>query len=48
VSPQSPESVCIDVMRKLVGTAVPDDDIAVLVVRRHPDARANAERSAPW
>ncbi|MDT7576450.1 MAG: hypothetical protein QOH17_2783 [Pseudonocardiales bacterium] len=46
VSPQSPESVCIDVMRKLVGTAVPDDDIAVLVVRRHPDAHANAERPA--
>jgi serine phosphatase RsbU (regulator of sigma subunit) len=46
VSPQSPELVCIDVMRKLVGTAVPDDDIAVLVVRRHPDAHANAERPA--
>jgi hypothetical protein len=39
VLPQAPESVCIEVMRKLVGTAVPDDDIAVLVVRRRPDAR---------
>ncbi len=44
VSPQAPESVCIDVMRRLVGNAVPDDDIAVLVVRRHPDAPAGGQR----
>ena len=46
VSLQAPETVCVDVMRRLVGTAVPDDDIAVLVVRRHPDAATGDQRPA--
>jgi phosphoserine phosphatase RsbU/P len=34
VTAHAPESVCIDVMRQLVGFATPKDDVAVLVVRR--------------
>lgn len=34
VLPLAPESVCVDVMRKLVGVETPLDDVAVLVVRR--------------
>jgi sigma-B regulation protein RsbU (phosphoserine phosphatase) len=33
VTAQAPETVCIDVMQKLVGSATPEDDVAVLVVR---------------
>lgn len=36
VRPRSAESVCVDVMRRLVGTTIPEDDVAVLVVRRLP------------
>jgi serine phosphatase RsbU (regulator of sigma subunit)/anti-sigma regulatory factor (Ser/Thr protein kinase) len=31
---QSPESVCVEVMQRLVGVETPMDDVAVLVVRR--------------
>jgi serine phosphatase RsbU (regulator of sigma subunit) len=31
---RAPESVCVEVMRKLVGVETPRDDVAVLVVRR--------------
>jgi serine phosphatase RsbU (regulator of sigma subunit) len=34
VRAQSPESVCIEVMQQLVGAAIPEDDVAVLVSRR--------------
>jgi phosphoserine phosphatase RsbU/P len=34
VTRQSPESVCVEVMRRLVGVDTPRDDVAVLVVRR--------------
>ena len=34
VLPHAPESVCVDVMGTLVGNATPDDDIALLVIRR--------------
>ena len=34
VTAQTPESVCVDVMRRLVAFATPEDDVAVLVVRR--------------
>ncbi len=34
VTPRAPESVCVDVMRRLVGTETPKDDVAVLVARR--------------
>jgi hypothetical protein len=34
VTAQAPESVCVDVMRRLVASATPEDDVAVLVVRR--------------
>ncbi len=34
VSPQPAESICVKVMGRLVGAAVPDDDIALLVLRR--------------
>ncbi len=34
VLPQAPESVCVAVMGTLVGNATPDDDIALLVIRR--------------
>jgi sigma-B regulation protein RsbU (phosphoserine phosphatase) len=34
VLPRAPEAVCVDVMGELVGHATPDDDIALLVVRR--------------
>jgi serine phosphatase RsbU (regulator of sigma subunit) len=36
VTPQPAESVCVDVMRRLVGPLKPEDDVAVLVVRRLP------------
>jgi serine phosphatase RsbU (regulator of sigma subunit) len=36
VVPQRAESVCVDVMRRLVGPGYPEDDVAVLVVRRLP------------
>lgn len=36
VVPQPAESVCVDVMRRLVGPDIPEDDVAVLVVRRLP------------
>jgi hypothetical protein len=34
VMAQSPESVCVEVMRRLVGFTKPQDDVAVLVARR--------------
>ena len=34
VTAHAPESVCVDVMRRLIGFATPKDDVAVLVVRR--------------
>lgn len=34
VTASAPESVCVDVMRGLVATATPEDDVAVLVARR--------------
>ena len=34
VTLQPPESVCIEVMQRLVGLETPRDDVAVLVVRR--------------
>ena len=34
VAPRSPETVCVDVMRRLVGVETPRDDVAVLVVQR--------------
>lgn len=34
VTPQAAETVCAEVMRKLIGIAIPEDDVAVLVVRR--------------
>ena len=36
VAPRSPESVCVDVMRRLVGVETPRDDVAVLVLQRLP------------
>jgi anti-sigma regulatory factor (Ser/Thr protein kinase) len=39
VLPQPAESVCIDVMRRLIGPSTPEDDVAVLVVRRLPASR---------
>ena len=36
VAPQPAELVCVDVMSKLVASDNPDDDVAVLVVRRLP------------
>jgi phosphoserine phosphatase RsbU/P len=36
VAARPPESVCVEVMRRLVGVTTPEDDIAVLVVRRAP------------
>ena len=38
VTAQPPESVCVEVMRRMIGTTTPEDDVAVLVARRHgPD-----------
>jgi sigma-B regulation protein RsbU (phosphoserine phosphatase) len=37
VAPRSPQSVCVDVMRRLVGVETPRDDVAVLVLQRLPD-----------
>jgi serine phosphatase RsbU (regulator of sigma subunit) len=38
VTAQAPESVCVEVMRRLVGYTKPQDDVAVLVARRlQPD-----------
>jgi serine phosphatase RsbU (regulator of sigma subunit) len=38
VTAQPPESVCAQVMRQMIGTTTPEDDVAVLVARRHgPD-----------
>lgn len=34
VTAQGPESVCVDVMRQLIGYINPEDDVAVLVLRR--------------
>jgi sigma-B regulation protein RsbU (phosphoserine phosphatase) len=34
VTAQAPESICVDVMRQLVAFTTPEDDVAVLVVRR--------------
>jgi serine phosphatase RsbU (regulator of sigma subunit) len=34
VTVEASESVCIDIMRQLVGPATPEDDVAVLVARR--------------
>ena len=34
VTAQSPESVCVEVMRRLIGFTKPQDDVAVLVARR--------------
>jgi len=39
VTAQAPETVCIDIMQKLVGSATPEDDVAVLVVRDLVTAR---------
>jgi serine phosphatase RsbU (regulator of sigma subunit) len=39
VTAQAPEAVCIDVMRQLVGSATPEDDVAVLVARRLASAQ---------
>jgi phosphoserine phosphatase RsbU/P len=36
VTAQPPESVCVEVMRRLVGFTSPEDDVAVLVARRLP------------
>jgi phosphoserine phosphatase RsbU/P len=47
VTAQAPESVCVDVMRRLVAFATPEDDVAVLVVRRlATDQSATAPASA--
>jgi phosphoserine phosphatase RsbU/P len=43
VLPRPPESVCVDVMRRLVGVETPRDDVAVLVVQRLPSDQPNAE-----
>lgn len=37
VRADAPETVCVDIMRKLVGIVTPEDDVAVLVVRRSPE-----------
>jgi phosphoserine phosphatase RsbU/P len=38
VTAQPPESVCAQVMRQMIGTTTPEDDVAVLIARRHgPD-----------
>jgi anti-sigma regulatory factor (Ser/Thr protein kinase) len=34
VTAQTPESVCVDIMQRLIGPAIPEDDVAVLVVKR--------------
>jgi serine phosphatase RsbU (regulator of sigma subunit) len=34
VTAQAPASVCVDVMRQLIAFTTPEDDVAVLVVRR--------------
>jgi serine phosphatase RsbU (regulator of sigma subunit)/anti-sigma regulatory factor (Ser/Thr protein kinase) len=49
VTAQAPESVCVEVMRRLVAFATPEDDVAVLVVRRlatGPSATTPAPASA--
>ncbi len=40
VTARAPESVCVDIMQRLVGYDIPEDDVAVLVVRRHEPARS--------
>jgi len=42
VAPRSPESVCVDVMRRLVGVETPRDDVAVLVLQRLPEGEPTA------
>ena len=34
VTAQPPERVCVEVMRRMIGIAIPEDDVAVLVTRR--------------
>ena len=45
VSPGAPENVCISVMRALVGSEHPGDDIAVLVLRWQHEAPSNDRRA---
>jgi serine phosphatase RsbU (regulator of sigma subunit) len=35
VTANTPESVCTDIMRRLIGYEPPEDDVAVLVIRRN-------------
>jgi serine phosphatase RsbU (regulator of sigma subunit) len=39
VTPGDAEAVCADVMRRLIGFGTPEDDVALLVVRRLSDGR---------
>jgi sigma-B regulation protein RsbU (phosphoserine phosphatase) len=43
VSSRAPESVCVDVMGRLIGVETPQDDVALLVVRRRAADRPDAE-----
>jgi serine phosphatase RsbU (regulator of sigma subunit) len=47
VLPRAPESVCVDVMRRLIGVETPRDDVAVLVVQRLAPDRPNAGGPTP-
>ena len=42
VTAQAPESVCVEVMRRLIGVATPEDDVAVLVLQRLPEDEPTA------
>jgi sigma-B regulation protein RsbU (phosphoserine phosphatase) len=44
VTLQTPESVCVDVMRRLIGVETPQDDVALLVVRRLAADRRGLDR----
>ncbi len=35
VTAQAPESVCVEIMQRLIGVTTPQDDVALLVARRH-------------
>lgn len=45
VTTQAPEAVCIAVMRQLVGSATPEDDVAVLVARHLPSDQPSTTRT---
>ena len=40
---QSPEAACVTVMRALVGGQPARDDIALLMIRRHEERKADAD-----